>query len=107
MQLVIQSNKSLPINFAPNSLVDEIAQNVRTILNTVKYSVPLDRDFGISVNIVDAPIAPSIEAQLYSDVLDVIRTYEPRVNLEALDIKSEIDGELYVEAVIMMKGVNE
>ena len=36
------------INFAPASTAEEVIQNVRTILTTTVYSVPLDRNFGIN-----------------------------------------------------------
>ena len=35
------------IDLAPATKIEEILQNVRTILGTVKFSVPLDREFGI------------------------------------------------------------
>lgn len=43
------------VNFAPETEVVEILQNVRTILATRKGSVPLDRDFGLSWQYLDAP----------------------------------------------------
>ena len=36
-----------PINFAPATIAEEVMQNVRMIISTVKYSVPMDREFGI------------------------------------------------------------
>lgn len=44
------------IDFAPTSEAAEILQNIRTIITTTKYSVPLDRDFGINADMLDLPI---------------------------------------------------
>ena len=43
------------INFAPENVVEEVVQNVRTICTTPKYSVPMDRLFGIDGAILDSP----------------------------------------------------
>lgn len=45
------------INFAPENLIEEVAQNVRTICTTTKYSVPLDRLFGVEAVMLDRPVA--------------------------------------------------
>ncbi len=44
------------IDFAPSTELQEILQNVRTICTTAKYSVPLDREFGINGVFVDEPV---------------------------------------------------
>ena len=38
------------INMFPNSVYEEIIQNVRVLLTTIKGTVPLDRDLGLIVN---------------------------------------------------------
>ncbi len=37
------------INFAPCGIAEEVVQNVRMILRTLVWAVPLDRTFGINV----------------------------------------------------------
>ena len=41
-----------PIDFAPKTEIDEIVQNVLCILRTTKFTVPLDREFGIDAVII-------------------------------------------------------
>lgn len=55
------------INLAPKSVKDEIIQNVQCILGTVKGSVPLNRDFGTSIDSVDLP-QPMAMMQLRIDL---------------------------------------
>ena len=68
------------IKFAPASKAEEIAQNVRTILTTPKYSVPLDREFGLSVTMLDAPL-PVAQARLTAEIIAALHKWEPRVRV--------------------------
>lgn len=61
----------------PASEVEEVVQNVRTILATVKGSVPLDREFGLSCTMLDSPL-PSAEAVMTAEIIEALAKYEPR-----------------------------
>lgn len=63
--------------------VDAILQNVRTILTTPKGSVPLDREFGLVMDILDQPF-PSAVALLTNRVQEALYKYEPRARLTIL-----------------------
>ena len=68
------------VDFAPASSTAEILQNVRTILTTLKKSVPMDREFGISGEVIDLPIA-SAQARLTSEIVAAVNKYEPRAQV--------------------------
>ncbi len=86
--MLIDTNENpTTINFAP-SLSEEIMQNVRTILKTVKYSVPLGREFGISWDAIDMPIALA-RAKIINEIINAIKRYEPRVEVTNIDFTSE------------------
>jgi len=68
------------VDFLPPSEELEILQNVRTILTTLKRTVPLDRDFGIDVNALDAPIGTA-QARLSAALVEAVQKYEPRVSV--------------------------
>lgn len=68
------------VSFMPGNEAEEILQNVRTILTTPKYSVPLDRTFGLSTTMLDAPI-PVAQARLTAEIISAIHLYEPRVRV--------------------------
>lgn len=91
------------IDFAPKSKIDEIVQNVQCILRTTKFTVPLDREFGIDVGIIDAPLSPRFRARVYNDILDNIRKYEPRVSLREIDIVANAEGKAEIVATISVK----
>lgn len=77
------------INFAPGSLEEEVLQNVKTILTTTKYSVPLDREFGLSATMLDDPI-PIAKAKLTAEIITAIRRWEPRARV--VEVRYEGDG---------------
>lgn len=86
------------VNFAPETEVIEILQNVRTILATRKGSVPLDREFGLTWRLLDAP-APVVQMQIQSEIIDAIETYEPRAKVKSVEFKdSQTDS---LEGVLM------
>ena len=81
------------INFAPDNVFDEVIQNVRTICSTPKYSVPLDRLFGVNAVIVDRP-TPKAIAEMQAELVQAIRKYEPRCRVKKVSFDGDIDGKL-------------
>jgi phage baseplate assembly protein W len=81
------------IDFAPASLEEEVIQNVRTILATPKYSVPLDRRFGVSAVMLDRPMPKAIAA-LQAEIITAIRRYEPRCRVKKVSFDGDMDGRL-------------
>ena len=79
------------INFAPATVAEEILQNIKCILSTVKFSVPLDRDFGIDASMVDMPMDVA-KAQLASEIVMAVAKYEPRAAVTNIDWEHDIDG---------------
>ncbi|MDR2891589.1 MAG: hypothetical protein LBV80_00660 [Deltaproteobacteria bacterium] len=57
-----------------------LAQEIRTVQETRKGSVPLDRDFGVSWDIIDQPINTVLPAHV-ADVAMQIEKYVPRVEV--------------------------
>lgn len=74
------------INFAPETEVEEILQNVRTILATSVGSVPLDRAFGLPYDAVDRPM-PVARAIMQSAIIDAIQAFEPRATVRSVSFE--------------------
>ncbi len=91
------------VNFAPETVVEEILQNVRTIISTTISSVPLDRDFGIDASYVDKPTAKA-QAMLSSDIIRAVRTYEPRATISSISFTADIDGKLTPNVEVAIDG---
>lgn len=96
--------------FALASLIDfgpppgsaaEIAQNVRTLLRTAIWSVPLDRLIGIDFRFLDLPI-PVAQIQIQAELFQKINYYEPRVAASELAFKGEgLSG--YLEPTVKLE----
>lgn len=91
MAYTVTADTAASINLAPTTVVEEVLQNLSMILSTPKFSVPLDRDFGLSARFVDKP-TPTAEAITISEVLDAVEKYEPRA--EILGVTFERDERL-------------
>lgn len=82
-----------PIDFSPATEAEEILQNIRCLLVTTKYSVPLDRDFGIDASYLDAPMEVA-KAKMASEIILAIARDEPRAAVTNIDWEATIDGTL-------------
>lgn len=65
---------------------NEIFQNIKFIVLTEYFSVPLDREFGMSYSMVDRPIRVA-EAILSQEVAYKISLYEPRAQFREINFK--------------------
>ena len=79
------------VNFAPAGIVEEVLQNVRTLITTAKYSVPLDRNLGIDAAFLDRP-APDAMARLSVRISEEIQRYEPRAKVKVIEFRQYGDA---------------
>ena len=49
MDFELTAGERVDVDVAPKNVQMEILQNCSTILSTSKFSVPLDRDFGVAI----------------------------------------------------------
>ena len=93
MAYLVAASKEPSIDFAPGTVVEEVLQNVRTIITTIKGSIPLDRAFGIDGEVVDLPINVA-RAKLTNEIFRAIRLYEPRAVIEGITFEADLNGRL-------------
>lgn len=82
------SEKVSEVDFAPESVAEEVIQNIKTLLSTFKGQVPLDRGFGISINVMDLPVRRAM-AKLQIEILESIQDYEPRASVKSISFKTD------------------
>ncbi|MCG8632247.1 MAG: hypothetical protein MI863_00385 [Desulfobacterales bacterium] len=86
----------------------EIIQNVKTILSTIKGTVPLDREFGVTGEYVDKP-QPVAQALYAADVVTEVEKQEPRVKVTHVFWRpspvAAMDGKL--EPVVRIKIIGD
>jgi phage baseplate assembly protein W len=83
-----------------------LAQEIRTVLATRKGSVPLDRDFGLSWDVVDMPM-PKALPYLAAEVGRALERYVPRIRVRDMDFAGEtsetVDGRLRVKVTVEIR----
>lgn len=89
------------IDFAPESKLQEILQNCQTIISTTKFSVPLDRDFGVDASFVDAPILAA-RAKAESEIFTALKKYEPRVTVTQITWGADLEGVVRPKVKVMI-----
>ena len=89
------------VDFSPQDETTEIIQNVKTILSTLKNTVPMDREFGISGDIIDLP-SPAAQARMTAEIVDAVNRYEPRAQVVSVIYEgNEQDGN--VQPIVRLK----
>ena len=68
------------IKIMPATELEEILQNVKTILTTIQGTVPLDREFGVDKKILDLPIS-AVQAKISAATVKAINKFEPRAKV--------------------------
>lgn len=89
------------VNFAPESTLDEIIQNVQNIFKQVKGTIPYQRDMGFDEDIIDLPVQSAI--MLYQiSMLKQVKRYEPRVQIKGFDWSGSdlVNGNLNLKLII-------
>ena len=86
------------INMFPKTILEEILQNVRVLLSTIRGTVPLDRELGLTNSFIDEP-SPRGMMQLAILAIETIQDYEPRVEVTEIDFEPRMvdamDGRLF------------
>lgn len=91
------------INFRPSSEIEEIYQNINTIIGTAKFSVPLNRAFGLSQSFIDTPM-PDFHPAYVAEIFDAVEEFEPRVIVEEVKMKAQENGRVYPTIIFRLRG---
>ena len=78
------------VDFSPAAEVEEIFQNVRTILTTPKGTVPRLRDFGFSFEHLDKPIHLA-QSLTRTEMIEAIERWEPRAKVEKIEFEESAE----------------
>lgn len=90
------------INFAPETLAEEVLQNVITLCTTAKFSVPMDREVGVEALFVDEPVNRA-RAKFTHEVIRAVRKFEPRAEITRVTFDGDMDGKVYPRVRVRIK----
>lgn len=85
MSIVVDMTKKTEVRFGATGL-DQLVQEIRTVLSTRKGSVPLDRGFGLSWDIVDMPVSVA-GPRCIAEIGRQLEKYVPRIKVETVAFK--------------------
>ena len=90
------------INFRPATVLEEIYQNINTILSTYKFTVPLFREFGFTAEFIDRPLTVLLPVYV-REVVETIEKYEQRVLIEEVKLNGDIEGKAYPTIIFTIR----
>lgn len=86
MAYIVKAFTPGKLNLAPETLEEEVLQNVAIIVSTPKFSVPLDRGLGLAQRFIDKPIQVA-QSILISEVLDAVLPNQFVARRHVLDVQ--------------------
>lgn len=96
-EVIIDSSTPITLNWTAKG-TERIVQNIFNILNTYKYEVAYNRDFGMSPEMIDAD-TETMKSIIMEDLFDNISKYEPRAILKSVDIQDITDDGTVVAVI--------
>ncbi|MEG0422872.1 MAG: hypothetical protein RR589_18410 [Hafnia sp.] len=99
------SASSHQINWAPQTLVEEVLQNVSTILATQIGTVPYSRKLGVTSGLVDS-LTPIFIATATREIIQKVGEFEPRAVIHSVSFEkaNASDGVIRPKLVIGVRG---
>ncbi len=80
--------------------IEHVHQSIIDILTTPIGSRPMRRDYGSRLfERVDAPMNGELIAEIYSDVVESLFNYEPRVEVTSVSVESADAGTIVINLV--------
>ena len=80
MSYIVDTTQKVDLNIAPETVEEEVLQNLWLLYSSLEYDVPLDRALGLNATYVDKPIETA-KALAQSDIYDKTEQYEPRATV--------------------------
>ncbi len=101
--LVVDMTKAVAVQVGAVGLT-ALAQEIRTLLATRKGSVPLDRDFGLTWDYVDAPM-PEAMQYMVAEIGQQLHRYVPRIRVQDISFSSDdtADGRLLPRVTVEIR----
>lgn len=86
MIYVLDMTQPSIIHFAPATIVEEVAQNIRMILTIPLGSTPLARSIGLDFGDMDTPY-PYTKNRMISEIISAVAVQEPRARIIEVTFK--------------------
>jgi phage baseplate assembly protein W len=82
----------------PLADIDHLRQSIRDILTTRKETRVMCRDYGSRLpELVDRPVNPSFEMDVYAATAEALARWEPRFELSQVTITEAVEGRIILK----------
>lgn len=90
---------TVSFDYVGGNEIDDIRRCLGTLFQTPEGSCPLDRDFGINMDIVSLP--PDVAENLFAvEITTKTERYEPRAIIKTIRFGFTADGQMDAEVII-------
>jgi len=100
----IKDDRGISLN--EKDTVKSVLQNIKIILLTRQFSVPLYRDFGLPMQFLDRPMVAA-KALLIAEIKDAIAEYEPRATVIDIAVEADLSSPGKLNAIVEVDIKNE
>lgn len=87
MSIQLRIDEKQKINLSPQTVQEEVMQNICTIVNVVRGSCPFMRYFGLDGEFTDKPVNVA-ETIFASEIYEAIEEFEPRAEIVDIDFEN-------------------
>ncbi len=97
------TNEDSKYNLMPTTTIEEITQNIKLILSTIKGTAPLSRNLGLNISFIDDPTKRAfMKAKII--ILEAIKLFEPRVEVLKVELSEKdsnlVDGKMNIKVEV-------
>ncbi len=103
MTLTVDMSRPATVRVGAQGLTG-LEQEIRMVLGTRKGSVPLDRDFGLSWDFVDLPLAEAMQ-RMVAEIGRQLERYVPRIRVRDIEFSSDqpVEGRLQPRVTVEIR----
>lgn len=91
MSITIDTMEKVDINITPQTVEEEVLQNLWFLYSTMEYEIPLDRGLGLNMAYVDKPLEMA-KALAITDIYEKTEQYEPRAEIVDITFQADYEG---------------
>ncbi len=91
MSYFVSTKNMEGITLNETDTVKSVLQNIKIILMTRQFSVPLYRNFGLPMQFLDRPMAAA-RPLLIAEIKDAISEYEPRATVLNITLDADLNA---------------
>lgn len=91
MVYIIDTTKENEISLDPQTVYEEVVQNLYFLYSSTEYDIPLDRGLGLGGAYIDRPVETA-RALAAADIYEKTEKYEPRAEIVSIGFEADYES---------------